>query len=81
MRQEGIIYTLRSQNGGSSLHFRFVAGDDDSAIFEAIDFILFAASRYASLWAESAITLKNPLGVTLLNIPSPDPIGEDNGFW
>jgi hypothetical protein len=58
--------------------FRFVAGDDDSAIFEAIDFILFATSRYGSLWNNSAVKLKNPLGVTLLNIPYPDLIGDAN---
>jgi len=77
MRQEGIIYTLRSKNEGSTMNFRFVAGDDDTAIFEAIDFILFVAQEYADSWAGSAITLTNPRGVTLLNIPFPDPLGDD----
>ena len=80
MRQDGTVYTLRSQNGGSTMNFRFVAGDDDAAIFEAIDFILFVADEYGSSWKGSTITLVNPLGVTLLNIPSTSMTGDDRGY-
>lgn len=71
MDSDGIIYTLRATTNRTQFTMRFIAENDDDAIFEVIDFILFAVEKNSNLWANTQISLKNPLGVTLLNIPAP----------
>lgn len=62
-------YTLRVQNAGTTLIMRFPSENDDEALFQTIDLVLWKAQNDAEPWMTGKITLHNALGVVLLTVP------------
>lgn len=63
------IYTLAVRNSEVTVIIRFPDDNDDDALLETIDLILWKAQLGEELWLTGTITLHNPLGVRLLGVP------------